>query len=157
MALNFSTLVYLPNFDMFSRSITVTPLASQPGLPSYTARGIYDTRPIDVQAEDGSIVSDQQTIVDIRDEEFDPIPEQLDRIYIPPDSDAGNIGVGDYEVVLTESNGGGETTLVIRRVVRRGRRELPISSAAHRVFSRLRRSRRCRAGASSSAICSSTG
>ena len=69
MGVDFSTLVYLPNFDMFARPITVTPLASQPGMPAYGARGIFDTRPIDVQAEDGSIVSDQQTILDVRDAE----------------------------------------------------------------------------------------
>jgi hypothetical protein len=116
MAVNFSTLVYLPNFDMFARPIAVTPLASQPGLPGYTARGIYDTRPIDVQAEDGSIVSDQQTILDVRDVEFGVIPEQLDQIEIPFDPDGGP-DLGTFEVVLTESNGGGETTLVIRKVI----------------------------------------
>ena len=116
MAVNFSTLVYLPNFDMFARPITVVPLASQPGLPAYTARGIYDTRPIDVQAEDGSIVSDQQTILDVLDAEFSVVPEQLDQIQIPYDTDGGP-NLGTYEVVLTEANGGGETTLVIRKVV----------------------------------------
>lgn len=116
MAVNFSTLVYLPNFDMFARPVTITPLASQPGLPAYTARGIYDTRGIDVQAEDGSIVSDQQTILDIRDEEFGVIPDQLDRIHIPFDPDAGR-DLGDFEVVNTENNGGGETTLVIRKLM----------------------------------------
>ena len=45
MAVNFSTLVYLPNFDMFARPVTIIPMASQPGLPAFTARGIYDTRP----------------------------------------------------------------------------------------------------------------
>jgi hypothetical protein len=117
MAVNFSTLVYLPNFDMFARPITVTPLASQPGMPAYTNRGIYDTRPVDVAGMDGSIISDQQTILDVRDEEFAVVPEQLDRINIPPDADAGNIGVGDYEVVDCESNGGGETTLIIRKIM----------------------------------------
>jgi len=116
MALNFSTLVYLPNFDMFARPITVTPFASQPGLPAYTARGIYDTRPIDVQAQDGTIVSEQQTILDVRDVEFSVVPDQLDRIHIPADPDAGQ-DLGDYEVTNVESNGGGETTLVIRKIV----------------------------------------
>lgn len=116
MAVNFSTLVYLPNFDLFARPITVTPLASQPGLPAYDARGIYDTRPIDVQAEDGSIISDQQTILDVRDEEFSAVPEQLDKIHIPADPDAGR-DLGDFEVTDTEANGGGETTLVIRKIV----------------------------------------
>jgi hypothetical protein len=116
MAVNFSTLVYLPNFDMFARPIMVTPLASQPGMPAYSARGIYDTRPIDVQAEDGSIVSDQQTIVDVRDEEFGVVPEQLDQIAIPYDPDGGP-DLGSFEVTNVESNGGGETTLVIRKVM----------------------------------------
>lgn len=115
MAVNFSTLVYLPNFDMFARPINVTPLASRPGTPAYGARGIYDTRPIDVQAEDGSIVSDQQTILDILDVEFGVIPDQLDQIAIPADPDGGP-DLGTFEVVLTESNGGGETTLVIRKL-----------------------------------------
>ena len=118
MGLDFSTLVYMPNFDMFARPITVTPLASQPGMPAYAARGIYDTRPIDVQAEDGSIYSDQQTILDVRDAEFyGAVPEQLDQIYIGPDPNGMQDDHGIYEVTHTESNGGGETTLVIRKVM----------------------------------------
>jgi hypothetical protein len=117
MAVDFSTLVYLPNFDMFARPISVTPLASQPGLPGYTARGIYDTRPIDVQAEDGSIVSDQQTILDVLDVEFAVVPNQLDQIAIPYDPASNGPDLGTFEVTHTESNGGGETTLVIRKVL----------------------------------------
>jgi hypothetical protein len=116
MAVNFSTLVYLPNYDMFARPVTITPLASQPGSPAYTARGIYDTRPVDVAAEDGSIISDQQTILDVRDAEFVKVPEQLDCIAIPFDVDGGP-DLGEFEVVDTESNGGGETTLVIRKIM----------------------------------------
>lgn len=116
MAVNFSTLVYLPNYDTFARGITVMPLASQPGAPAYVARGIYDTRPIDVQAMDGSIISDSQTILDVRDAEFSVVPEQLDRIHIPADADAGP-DLGEFEVHDTESNGGGETTLVLHKIV----------------------------------------
>lgn len=116
MAVNFPTLVYLPNFDLFARPITITPLASQPGLPAYNARGIYDTRPIDVQAEDGSIISEQQTILDVLEAEFSVVPDQLDRIHIPADPDAGR-DLGDFEVTNSETNGGGETTLVIRKIV----------------------------------------
>jgi hypothetical protein len=116
MAINFSTLVYLPNFDTFARPITVTPLASQPGAPAYSNRGIYDTRPMDVMAQDGSIVSDQQTILDVRDAEFSVVPEQLDQITIPADTDAGP-ALGTFEVTDTEANGGGETTLILRKVV----------------------------------------
>ncbi len=119
MGIDFSTLVYLPNYDTFARPITVTPLASQPGSPAYASRGIFDTRAVDVQAMDGSIVSDQQTILDVRNAEFTVVPEQLDRIYIGPDAEAGATGdeIGDYEVIDTEYNGGGETTLVIRKLM----------------------------------------
>jgi hypothetical protein len=116
MAVNFSVLVYLPQYDTFARSITVMPLASQPGAPAYTARGIYDTRPVDFAGEDGSIVSDQQTILDVREAEFSVVPEQLDRIAIPADADGGP-DLGEFEVIDTETNGGGETTLVIRKIV----------------------------------------
>ena len=116
MALDFSTLVYLPNMDVFSRGITVTPIASQPGVPAYTSRGIYDTRPVDVGGLDGAITSDQQTILDVRDAEFTVVPEQLDRIYIGANADAGP-ALGDFEVVDTESNGGGLTTLILRKIM----------------------------------------
>jgi hypothetical protein len=116
MAINFSTLVYLPNYDTFARAVTITPLASQPGSPAYTARGIYDTRPIDVAAMDGNIISDQQTILDVREAEFTVVPAQLDRVYIGPDADAGP-ALGDFEVVDADSNGGGETTLVLRKIM----------------------------------------
>jgi hypothetical protein len=115
MAVNFSTLVYLPNYDMFARSIIVDPIASQPGVPAYTARGIVGTRDIDVQAMDGSIYSDQQTICDIREAEFTVLPAQLDRITIPADVDGGPAW-GEYEVTDADTNGGGETTLSIRKV-----------------------------------------
>jgi hypothetical protein len=118
MALDFSTLVYLPNYDTFARPITITPLASQPGAPAYAARGIFGTRPVDVPALDGAIVSDQQTIMDIREAEFNVLPEQLDRIFIEADDEAGATGneLGEYEIVDAQTNGGGETTLVIRKV-----------------------------------------
>jgi len=119
MALDFSTLVYLPSMDTFARVVTVTPLASQPGAPAYNSRGIFSTRPVDVGGMDGSIISDQQTILDVRDAEFLVVPEQLDRINIPFDASAGDTGdaLGDWEVVDTESNGGGLTTLIIRKLV----------------------------------------
>jgi hypothetical protein len=116
VAINFSTLVYLPNYDTFARGIVVTPLASQPGVPAYVARGIYDTRPVDVQALDGSLIEDQQTILDIREAEFAVLPQQLDRIYIGSDPDAGD-ALGLFEVMGVDQNGGGETTLVIRKVM----------------------------------------
>ena len=110
-----STLVYLPTQDMFARPITITPLASQPGVPAYAARGIVGTRAIDVSAMDGSIVSDQQTICDILEAEYAVLPVQLDHVFIPADTNAGP-EMGLYQVIDADTNGGGETTLVIRKV-----------------------------------------
>jgi hypothetical protein len=115
MAIDFSTVVYLPNFDTFARSITVFPVVSQPGLNgSYYGRGIYDTRGTAIQTDAGMVVmSDQETILDIRDIEFGVVPVQGDQIDIPAE---GNIpAAGYFEVTDAASNGGGETTLTIRK------------------------------------------
>ena len=115
MPVNFSDEVYLPCFDTFARQITVTPLVSQAGVAAYSARGIFDTRDIDVVALDGSIVSEQRTILDVRDVEFSVIPIQGDAIAIPADS--GLPDAGSWEVIDSARNGGGETTLTLRKLV----------------------------------------
>lgn len=114
MALNYSTLVYLPNFDMFARPVIITPVASMPGQPAYTTRGIFSTQALDVQAADGSILSDQQTILDIREIEFSVLPITLDLVEVPDVDDIP--GEGLFEVRDASTNGGGETTLVLRKV-----------------------------------------
>ena len=52
----------------------------------------------------------------MRDAEFKVVPEQLDRISIPADPDGGP-DLGEFEVMDTEANGGGQTTLVLRKVL----------------------------------------
>jgi hypothetical protein len=110
---NFSTLVYGPAFDMFARPVTFYPYVSQPAGGSYLARGIFSTRSLDVVGLDGAIFSDQQTILDIREVEFSVLPLQLDRCYIGP-ADAGP-AEGEFEITNASTNGGGETTLVLRK------------------------------------------
>jgi len=114
MAVDFSTLVYLPVFDFYSRAVVFTPIKSQPGAPAYSARGIYTTKAIDVVGLDGqSILSEQQTILDIREIEFTVLPEQGDLVNIPAE---GNIPArGDFEIQDTDDNGGGEITLTLRK------------------------------------------
>lgn len=111
MAVNWSTMVYAPNFIQFARTVTFTPAAGG----SYTGRGIYNTEKLDVLAESGSIISNQRTILDILEIEFAVLPQQRDRLTIPAD-DAGNPALGDFEIVDVFPNGGGETTLVIREI-----------------------------------------
>lgn len=114
MAINLSTQLYAPVYDFWARPITVFPVGSQPGMPPYNARGIFDTKAVDVVGEDGSIVSDTVTILDIREAEFSVLPAQLDRINIPA-SGAGP-SQGDWEVTDTAPNAGGETTLSLRQL-----------------------------------------
>ena len=115
MAINFSVTNYLPCQNVFGRSIFVTPIASQPGLATpYYARGILDTRGTVVQTEAGlAVLSDQETILDIREAEFPVVPVQGDLIDIPADS--GIPAAGTFEVTDAAWNGGGEITLTIRR------------------------------------------
>lgn len=93
----------------------VTPVVSQPNGAQYTARGILDIEDMDVAALDGSFVSETSVILDILDAEFTVIPMQGDLIDIP--SDGGVPAEGQFEVVDGDPNGGGETTLTLRRVV----------------------------------------
>jgi hypothetical protein len=113
MGLDMSALVKLPAMDVFGRPIDVTPVASQPGAGRYRARGYLGTSELDVAAEDGSVITDQQTYLDVRDAEFAIVPRQRDRIDIPADGTAP--GAGSFEVVRASADGGGHTTLVIRK------------------------------------------
>jgi hypothetical protein len=115
MAVNFSTLVKLPCQDMFAVPVTVTPTVSRPGQPAYVGRGIYLTGPTDVPLLDGSMLSDQQTILDVRDAEYGNAPPmQGDRINIP--FDCNGAPLGDFEVIDADKDGGGLTTLTLRKV-----------------------------------------
>ena len=113
MSVNFSTMAKLPCQDMFSVPITVTPLASQPGAPAYPARGIFNTGDTNVTMEDGSIFSDQRTILDIRDAEYTVVPMQGDRVTIP--FDCNGAPLGEFEITDTDQDGGGQTTCALRK------------------------------------------
>jgi hypothetical protein len=111
MPVDFSAQVYLPCFETFARAITVTPA----GGGGYQARGIFETVAIDVVAIDGSIISEQRTILDVRDNEFGTVPVQGDLVAIPADGTLPDAGA--WEVIDASRNGGGETTLTLRRMM----------------------------------------
>ncbi len=115
MAIDFSTQVYEPTYSVFARSVTFAPIASQPNQPPYTGRGIYSTQALEVLTENQSILSDQVTILDILEREFTIMPQQGDRIIIPSDGSLPELG--EFEIIDSNTNGGGETTLTIRKVV----------------------------------------
>jgi hypothetical protein len=118
MAIDFSALIYSPCMDVFARPITVTAIASRAGAV-YSARGKLDTRGTVIMTDAGAaVISDQETILDIRerDPEFGGIPPaQGDVVDIPADG-AIIDGVGTYEVTDAAWNGGGEITLVLRKM-----------------------------------------
>jgi hypothetical protein len=112
MGQDFSTLVYAPNFTMFSRPVTFIPVFGG----SYGGRAIWHSDTVSVPLDDGSVLSDQQTTVDILEADFTStsIPVQGDHILIGPD---GNVPAeGEFEIINVWRNGGGETTLQLREV-----------------------------------------
>jgi hypothetical protein len=122
MAVDFSAIVYLAGQDLFGRAIIVTPIKSNPGGSAYTLRGIWTTRDIEISTNVGgfdgmAMVSDQQTIIDIRDREFIDsgyaIPIQGDLIEVPAEGAIPAEGI--FEITDTDANGGGETTLTVRK------------------------------------------
>jgi hypothetical protein len=113
VGVNFSTLLYGPAFDLYAVPITIRPIASQPGQPAYRARGIFNTVPIDVVSMDGSLISEQQTILDIRESEFAVLPRQLDLVTIP--LDCNGVPLGNWEVTDIDTNGVGMSTMQLRK------------------------------------------
>jgi len=97
---------------MFGRTITGGPYAGM--------RAIFNSGPLTITNDEGVIIaeiSDQQTIIDIRSEEFRagalPIPKQGDIVHFDADTD---IEGGDYEITDGPiSNSGGQLTYYIRR------------------------------------------
>jgi hypothetical protein len=66
--------------------------------------------------EDGSIFSDQQTILDIRTSEFGTLPVQRDLVAIPAEPISGLPDLGTFEITNVFHNGGGEVTLELKQL-----------------------------------------
>jgi hypothetical protein len=127
MPIDFSDQLYVHTQDTYGRAISITPGVSQPGGPDYVARGILDTKDIDVVALDGSIISEQHTILDIREAEFGILPMQGDQVAIPGDSGLPDAGL--WEIIDVVRNGGGETTLTLRKVMAASKPSLKLVKA----------------------------
>jgi hypothetical protein len=113
-----STEVYLVCQDTFGRPVTFTSTSGNSfgGL----ARGIYDSSTLNVVMEDGSLFSDQRTILDIKADEFPTLPVQGDLINIPVEPVSGLPALGDFEITNVFHNGGGEVTLELKALVTAG-------------------------------------
>jgi hypothetical protein len=112
MGLDMSMLVKLPQMDMFARPITVTPAGA--GV-AYDSRGIWHKNDDDFFAEDGSVVTDHKTSIDVLDAEFAVVPRQGDLVTIPAD---GSVPAeGTFTILSAHSDGGGMTNLVLEEHV----------------------------------------
>jgi hypothetical protein len=67
---DFDRLVLSPASDIFSIKCRFTPLVSSPGGPAFDLRGVYSSTPVDVQMQDETVFSDQQTSLGIRLRDF---------------------------------------------------------------------------------------
>lgn len=111
MAIDYSEKVYGPTYAVFSRPVNFT----QKSGGSFGGRGIYSSQPYDVPTEDDLIFSDQKTILDILENEYSSPPVQGDSVEIPSIGTLPDLG--SFEIIDVDSNGGGELTLVIRKLV----------------------------------------
>jgi hypothetical protein len=109
MAVNLDVLLQGPIFDFWAVPVTFKPA----GLSPFEGRGILNTYSIDVPGIDGSIYSDQRTILDIRESEFAVLPMQNDRLVIP--RDCNGVDRGEWVIVDASSDGGGQTMLTIKK------------------------------------------
>lgn len=80
--IDFDREVYAAIAAEFARPITVIPVESQPGAAAYAARGDYRERPVDVQTEDGAIMSTTTKTIGVRLAEFSIQIAPKDRIVI---------------------------------------------------------------------------
>jgi hypothetical protein len=115
MGVNWSSDLYAAEQDLYGRPVTFIPLASNPSGSAFLARGIYDTNTTNVPLDDGSYLSDQQTILDIRELEFPIIPVQGDHVIIDVDTWSGAPAEGEFVITNCWRNGGGETTLQLQK------------------------------------------
>jgi len=116
MALNFNDDLYGVIWDVMTRPMTVTPRVSQPAAAAYGARCYFDTKENDILTEDGGILSDSKTFVDIRMTEFGVLPMQGDQVDIPFHQ---GVPGGTYEVLdlSGKGNAGGIITMTLRELV----------------------------------------
>jgi hypothetical protein len=103
--LDFSSLVLRACMDTFARPVTITPLASQPSAPAYTGRGIWSSKPVDVQTESGILSSQIQTL-DLRAVEFPVLPQPGDKVLVDAFGSLPRIGLCLIEDTDDDGQGG---------------------------------------------------
>jgi len=109
--IDFSALVLNPAQAAFGCAVWITPTVSQPLAAPYQARGIYSSTPTDVVMQDGTVLCDQRTTLDIRLAEF-PIPVTFNDRVTPDEGEAKGI---TFFVGAIDEDGQGGAKLTLRR------------------------------------------
>ena len=111
MAINFSPAVYQICQDTFGRPVAFTGIGySGPG------RGIYESDKLETISEEGGVMVEQQTILDIREDEYPTLPVQGDTVTIPAEPISGLPDEGTFQIIKVTNNSGGEVTLQLREI-----------------------------------------
>lgn len=110
--IDFDALVLNPATDIFSIVVTYTPAVSQPAAPAFVARGVYSSSALEVEMQDGTIFSDQQTKLDIRLAEFPAEPMEGDLVTITDSRHPAN--GRQFWIGTLHKDGQGGGTLLLR-------------------------------------------
>lgn len=100
--------------DAFSRPITIYPLASRPGQPAYTARGVWRVRNVDVALQDGAVLSSDVLVLGVRLREFAVPPVKGDQVDVPLSGLAPALGL--YWIDDTDDDGEGGSMWTLKLV-----------------------------------------
>jgi hypothetical protein len=93
---DFSSLVLAPNMAVFGKSITITPVASQPNGQPYLAQGIWAVTSQSIMNEAGNILSTVGLKLSIRMADFTVPPSQGDWVTVA----ASDLPLGYWQGVL---------------------------------------------------------
>jgi hypothetical protein len=80
--IDFDLVVLNPATGVFAINVVYTPTVSQPGVLPFATRGVYSSQALDVEMQDGTIYSDQETKLEVRLAEFAAYPMEGDFVTI---------------------------------------------------------------------------
>lgn len=104
--IDFDAMVLAPAQLAFARPVTILPIASQPGVGSYSGRGDFRRPHTEVQIAEGEFTTVSPTL-GIRASEYPVLPAIEDKVVI---------GADTWLVVDVRPDGEGDVKLVLRKV-----------------------------------------
>lgn len=111
--INFDALTIVPLMSIYGRPIYVTPRVSQPGQPSYWARGDYRIQNVDIATMEG-VVSETELSLGIRIADFPVPPVPQDQVYVP--AHLGQPAAGPFWIDDTDDDAQGHSKWALKTV-----------------------------------------